>query len=62
MLCVLSCQDCYLGFQCCRSSSVLRHLGEGIAEEVVDRSGLPEADSDKPLAPVHVVSAGQFVH
>jgi hypothetical protein len=40
------------------SGFVLRRLGEGIAEEVVDRSGLPKADLVESLAPVYVFSAG----
>jgi hypothetical protein len=39
------------------SGSVFQHLGEGTMEEVVDRSGLPGADSVEPLAPVHVLLA-----
>jgi hypothetical protein len=46
------------GLRMLPSGFVLHRLGEGIVEEVMDRSGLPKADLVESLAPVHVFSAG----
>jgi hypothetical protein len=45
-----------------QSGSVLRRLGEGLIEAVVDCSGLPKAGSVEPLDLVPVFSAWWLGH